>query len=156
MPSAQHRKNGAHSSLPAHALPSEILTDLKGCPQLSAGESHQDSTTLPQRSLANLKSSRLAASTKSLSESKAQEYARTSWHMVEDKDVAHRLADCSPVGREWLIYNHKDANFPLKPTPPLSAQETTRASLDGGRGRNGIGFRVQTTALAWVIDWYTR
>ncbi|KAF9187037.1 hypothetical protein BGZ49_004118, partial [Haplosporangium sp. Z 27] len=142
--SAQRQKNGSHSSLPAQALPSEILTDLKSCPQMGAGGSLQDSTTVPQRSLTNLKSSRFAASTDSLSESRAQEYARTVktlWHMVEDKDLAHRLADCSPVEREWLIFNHKNANFPLKPTPPLSAQETTRTSLDGARGRNGIGSR---------------
>ncbi|KAI1297789.1 hypothetical protein EDD11_006922 [Mortierella claussenii] len=54
----------------------------------------------------------------SVIETKAQEYARTVktlWQMVEDENLAYRLADASPAEREWLIFNHKNANFPLQP-----------------------------------------
>ncbi|KAI7821181.1 hypothetical protein BC939DRAFT_456016 [Gamsiella multidivaricata] len=92
-------------------------------------------------------------------ETKAQEYARTVktlWQMVENEDLAYRLRDASPVEREWLIYHHKNANFPFKPipiaatsTPNTTAPATTttatttttaataagRASSDNGRAR---------------------
>ncbi|KAF9103146.1 hypothetical protein BGX27_010721 [Mortierella sp. AM989] len=145
-----HQKNSSHTSLPAQLLPGDILTDLRTCPNLG-----QNGRITPQRNcespqplqpLNNLKSSRFAASAESLSvsETKAQEYARTVktvWQMVEDKDLAYRLADCSPVEREWLIFNHKNANFPLKPAAVPSITIAAAPITHEGRGRTGPSAR---------------
>ncbi|KAF9952173.1 hypothetical protein BGZ65_005451 [Modicella reniformis] len=78
-------------------------------------------------------STKFSASTETLN---AQEYARTVktlWQMVEDKGLAHRLKDASPVEREWLIFNHKNALFPLKPSSTTA--NTVRTGSENTRAR---------------------
>ncbi|KAF9345930.1 hypothetical protein BGX26_002592 [Mortierella sp. AD094] len=158
-----HQKNGSHSSLPAQLLSDDILTELKSCPQLGQNRHQRNSSSpQPQKSLNTLKSSRFAASTDSLTmaETKAQEYARTVktlWQMVENEDLAYRLADCSPVEREWLIFNHKKANFPLKPASDVGVTilENGRSSLENGRSGRTAGpsaAAVRGVALARIDE----
>ncbi|KAF9432449.1 hypothetical protein BGZ76_010793 [Entomortierella beljakovae] len=141
--SAQHR-NGSHASLPA-LLPGELLSDLRKSPGIGPTQTGNRNceSPQPQKPLNAMKNSKFAASTDSLSmsESKAQEYARTVktvWQMIEDKDLAHRLADCTPVEREWLILNHKNANFPFKPTIIPPENHENRAIVENVRARPGV------------------
>ncbi|KAG0020174.1 hypothetical protein BGZ80_004647 [Entomortierella chlamydospora] len=141
------QKNGSHNSLPAQLLSNDILSELKNCPQVGQNRHQRNSSTpQPQKPLSTLKSSRFAASTDTLNmaETKAQEYARTVkalWQMVEDEDLAYRLADCSPVEREWLIFNHKNANFPMKPASEVGVilLENGRSSLENCRSNRAAG-----------------
>ncbi|KAG0285732.1 hypothetical protein BGZ98_005343, partial [Dissophora globulifera] len=132
------KHSGSHNSLPARVSPNGVgaASDRRGSEQILHSlpqpqpQSHQGRER-PPNALKNL-SSKFSASSDSIipAHSKAQEYARTVktlWQMVEDKDLAHRLADSSPVEREWLIFNHKNANFPLKSHPGRSSSESNRS-----------------------------
>ncbi|KAF8931603.1 hypothetical protein BGZ58_007542 [Dissophora ornata] len=88
------------------------------------------------------KLAKLCASTEAVNfaETKAQEYARTVktlWEMVEDEELAYRLADASPVEREWLIFNHKNAKFPLKAIVATGPTHAGRSSSESTRCRGG-------------------
>ncbi|KAF9353482.1 hypothetical protein BGX34_011536 [Mortierella sp. NVP85] len=100
----------------------------------------------PSNTLTSMPAQLTSAESLDVSHSKAQEYARTVktlWQMVEDKDLAHRLKDATPVEREWLILNHKNALFPLKPstttTSPTAAVPDVQTGREIPRARsNGV------------------